>query len=106
MAETAADKAGIPGLIDALAVFIKQEQAKVRSEESISSKCQKKDNSSWARKYPIPIHGSIITWRAKRDDRGQVQYEHQAVRMHLTGKKVKMAGDMTMYGYKNILQGQ
>ena len=42
----AADNAGVPGLIDALAVFIKQEQAKAKGIESASNERQKKDNSS------------------------------------------------------------
>ena len=60
LAETAANKAGVPGLIDALAVFIKQKQAKVRGEASASNKHQKKNNLSGIRKYPIQIDGSII----------------------------------------------
>ena len=26
--------------------------------------------------------------------------------MHLTGRRVRMAGNVTIYGYKNILRGQ
>ena len=26
--------------------------------------------------------------------------------MHLTSRKARMVGDVTMYGYKNILRGQ
>lgn len=80
MAETAADKAGVPELINALAVFIKQERAKVKGVESASNERRKEDDSSWARKYPIQIYGSITTWKAKGNDGGQVQYERQAVR--------------------------
>ena len=87
LAETVADKAGVPGLIDALAVFIKQEQAKVRGKESASNERRKKDDSSWARKYPIQIHGSIIMWRAKGDNREQVQCERQAVRCAFNWQK-------------------
>ena len=64
LAETAADNAGVPGLIDALAVFIKQEWAKARGVESACHERQKKDDSSWARKYLIQIHGSVITLKA------------------------------------------
>ncbi len=74
-----ADKAGVPGFIDALAVFIKQEQAKAREVGNVGDERHKKTNSSWARKYPIQVHGSITTWKAKGDDRGQVQYERQAM---------------------------
>ena len=87
MAETADDNAGIPGLIDALAVFIKQEQTKARGIESACNKRQKEDDSSWARKYPIQIHGSIITWKAKGDDGGQVQFERQVVRFAFNWQK-------------------
>ena len=80
MAEIAANKAGVPGLMDVLAVLIKQKRAKVKGEESVSNECRKKDNSSWARKYPIWIHGFIIMWRAKGDNGRQVQYERQEVR--------------------------
>ena len=59
LAETAADKAGISGLVDALAVFIKQERAKVKGVESTLNKRRKNDDSSWAGKYPIQIHGFI-----------------------------------------------
>ena len=61
LAETAADKTGVSGLVDALAVFIKQEQAKVKRVESTPNKRCKDDNSSWAGKYFIQIHGSIAT---------------------------------------------
>ena len=53
LAETAADNVGVPGLINTLAVFIKQEQAKVRDIESAFNKRQKKDDSSWTKKYLI-----------------------------------------------------
>ena len=87
MAETAANETGVPGLIDALAVFTKQKQAKVRGEESASNKRRKEDDSSWVRKYTIQIHGSIITWRVKENNRGQVQYERQAVRYTFNWQK-------------------
>ena len=61
LAKTAADKTGVPGSADALAVFIKQEQAKVKGVESTPNKRSKNDDSSWASKYPIQIHGSIAT---------------------------------------------
>lgn len=80
LAETVADKANVPGLIDVLAVLIKQERAKVRGVESASDERRKENDSSWARKYSIQIHDSITTGKAKSDDRGQVQYEHQAAR--------------------------
>ena len=53
LAETAADKGGIPRLVDALAVFIKQERAKIKGVESTLNKRRKNDNSSWPGKYPI-----------------------------------------------------
>ena len=79
MAETAADNSGVPGLVDALSVFIKQERAKVKEIESTLNKHCKDDNSSWAGKYPIQIHSSIATWKAKRDNGRQMQYKCQAV---------------------------
>ena len=80
LAETVADKADDPGLVDALAVFIKQERAKVKGVESTLNKRRKDDDLSWAGKYPIQIHGSIATWTAKGDDGGEMQYERQTVR--------------------------
>ena len=80
LAETAADNAGVSGLMDTLTVFIKQERAKARSLESTCNKRQKEDDSSWARKYLIQIDVSIITWKAKGNDGGQVQYERQIMR--------------------------
>ena len=50
LAETAANKAGVPRLVDALAVFIKQERAKVKRVESALNKHRKNDNLSWAGK--------------------------------------------------------
>ena len=46
LAETEADKAGILGLVDALAVFIKQEQAKIKGVESTRDRRHKDKNSS------------------------------------------------------------
>ena len=54
-----ADKIGVLKFIDALAVFIKQEQAKVRSVDNVGNKQYKEANLSWVKKYPIPVHGSI-----------------------------------------------
>ena len=51
--ETVVDKIGVSGLIDILAVFIKQKRAKAKGEENVFNKCQKEDDLSWARKYPI-----------------------------------------------------
>ncbi len=73
------DKAGVPGFIDALAVFIKQEQAKARGVDNVGDKRRKKADSCWVRKYPIQVHDSITTWKAKDDDGGQVQYKRQAM---------------------------
>ena len=87
MAETAADNAGVPGLIDALAIFIKQERAKARCVESASNERRKKDDSICAREYSMQIHGSIITWKAKRNDGGQLQYERLAVRCAFNWQK-------------------
>ena len=53
LAEIAADKAGVPGLVDALAVFVKQKQAKVKEVENTPHKCRKDENSSWGSKYTI-----------------------------------------------------
>lgn len=44
MAETAADKASVTELIDTLAVFIKQQQAKVKRIKNMLKKCCKDDN--------------------------------------------------------------
>ena len=38
------DKAGIPGFINALAVFIKHEQAKAKNVDNVSNKLCKKAN--------------------------------------------------------------
>ena len=46
LVEIVVDNTNVPGLIDALAVFIKQKRVKAKGVESISNKCQKKDNSS------------------------------------------------------------
>ena len=54
-----ANKASIPRFVDALAVFIKQKRAKVKRVKSMLNKPYKVDNSSWAGKYLIQIHGSI-----------------------------------------------
>ncbi len=75
MAGTAADKVGVPGLIDALAVFIKQEQAKARRVDNVGDEQYKEANSSWAKKYSIQVHASITTWKAKGDNGRQVQYK-------------------------------
>ncbi len=80
MAGIAADKASIPGFIYALTVFIKQEQAKARGVDNIGDEQRREANSSWAKKYPIQVHGSIATWKAKSDNRRQVQYKRQAMR--------------------------
>lgn len=69
MAEKTVDKTGISRFIDALAVFIKQEQAKARSEENARDKQRKENNSSWAKKYPIQLHGSIIMWKVKGENK-------------------------------------
>lgn len=53
LVKTAADKANIPGLVNVLAVFIKQERAKVKEVENTLNKCRKDENSSWAGKYSI-----------------------------------------------------
>ena len=68
LAETAADKAGIPGFIDALAVFIKQERAKARGIGNARDEQHKEADSSWVKKYPIQVHGSITTRKAKGDN--------------------------------------
>ncbi len=80
LAETAADKASVPRFIDALAEFIKQKRAKAREVNNVGDVRYKEANSSWARKYPIQVHDSITTWKAKVDNGGQVQYKRQAMR--------------------------
>ncbi len=79
MAGIAADKVDVLGFVDRLAVFIKQKRAKVKGVDNVGDKRRKEANLSWARKYPIPVHGSIMTWKTKGDDGRQVQYEHQTM---------------------------
>ncbi len=50
---TVADKADVSRFIDALAVFIKQDRAKVRGVDNVGDKRRKEADSSWTRKYPI-----------------------------------------------------
>ena len=69
MAGTAADKAGILGFIDVLAIFIKQEQAKARGVENAKDEQRKEANSSCVKKYPIQVHVSITMWKAKCDNK-------------------------------------
>lgn len=45
--------------MDALVVFLKEEQAKVKGVENTLDKHYKDNNSSWAGKYFIQIFGSI-----------------------------------------------
>lgn len=59
--KTIANKSNILGLINALAVFIKQEQAKSKMVENTLDKCRKNDNLCWIVKYSIQIHSSIAT---------------------------------------------
>ena len=70
LAETAVDKAGVPGFIDALAVFTRQERAKARGVENAGDERRKEVDSSWSKKYPIQVHDFITTWKAKGDNRG------------------------------------
>ena len=56
-----ADKAGILGFIDALAVFIKQEQAKAKGIKNAEDEQYKEADLSWAKNYPIQVHSSITT---------------------------------------------
>lgn len=79
MAGTVADKVGVLGFIDALAVFIKQEQAKPRGVENAGEKQCKEANSSSGRNNPIQVYISITTWKAKSDNEEQVQYEYQEI---------------------------
>ncbi len=79
MVRTAADKTGVLGFIDVLAVFIKQEQAKPRKVYNVANKQLKEANSSWARKYLIQVDGSITKWKAKDDDGRQLQYKRQVI---------------------------
>lgn len=54
-----ADKDNVSELVDALIVFIKQDQAKVKEIKSMRDGYCKDDNSSWVGKYSIQIHSSI-----------------------------------------------
>ncbi len=58
---TMADKTGVLGFIDALAVFIKQERVKARRVDNVGDKRHKEADLSWAEKYAIQVHGSITT---------------------------------------------
>lgn len=75
MAKTIADKIGAQGVIDALAVFIKQKQAKAKGEENTKDKQHKETNSIWAKQYLIQVHGFITIWKAKSDNKRQVKYK-------------------------------
>lgn len=57
--ETTANKAGVLGLVDFLAVFIKQKQAKIKEIKSTLNKHCKNNNSRWISKYLIQIYGFI-----------------------------------------------
>ncbi len=54
LAETATDNAGVTGLMDALAVFIKQERAKARGVESECNERRKKKRLNLGKEIPYP----------------------------------------------------
>lgn len=57
--EIVVNKVGVPKLMDALAVFIKQERDKVKRIKNIPIKHHKDNNSRWASLYPIQIYSFI-----------------------------------------------
>ncbi len=89
LAGITADKVGIPGFIDALVVFIKQKQVKVKGIDNVENEQCKEANSSWARKYPIQIYDFITTWKAKGNDKGQVQYKCQEMQCTFEWQKLE-----------------
>lgn len=62
----------VPGFIEALVIFIKQKQAKVKRVENAGDEQCKEANSRWAKKYPIHVHGFITIWKVKNDNSGQI----------------------------------
>lgn len=72
LAEIAANKAGVPGFIDRLVVFIKQKWAKAKEKKNAGDEQYIEADSSWPRKYLIQLHNSITIWKAKGANRGQV----------------------------------
>lgn len=43
------------------------------------NKRYKEDDSNWVDKYLIQIHGFIAMWKAKKYDREELKYKHQAM---------------------------
>lgn len=84
-----ADKVNISGFIDALAIFIKQKRVKAREVDNIGDEQRKKADLSQARKYPIQVHSFITTWKAKGDNKKQVQYKHQTMQCVFEWQKSK-----------------
>ena len=70
-------------------MFIKQEPAKDKEVENTCNGRCKDDDSSWADKYPIQIHSLIATWKAKGDNRREMQYKHQEVQCAFEWQKTK-----------------
>lgn len=71
--------------------------------ESTLNERYKDDNLSWAGKYPIQIHGSIAMKKIKEDNKREMRYKCQTVQYTFEWQKARMVGNVTMYGYKNIL---
>ena len=79
MAEIAADKAGFLGLLDALAVFIKQKRAKIKELKNTLNKYYKDDNSNWASKYLYPDPWFHSYTEDHKNNKKEIQTKRQAV---------------------------
>lgn len=106
LAKIVTDKTNIPGLVDALTVFIKQEQAKVKGIENMCNGYYKDDNSSQADKYSIQIHSSIAIQKIKKIIKEKYNTNARQCNKYLNNKRAKITGNMTIYEYKNIIQAQ
>lgn len=79
MAGKAADKAGIPRFTNALMVFIKQEQIKVKVvKNTLNNRC-KNDDLGWANKYLVWIYDFIAMWKIKSVNEREIQYNCKVV---------------------------
>lgn len=65
MIETIANKTGILKLVDALAIFIKQEYVKIKGVKNTFNKYYKNNNLIWVSKYSIQIYSFIAMWKTK-----------------------------------------
>lgn len=61
MAKITVDKFSVPEFIGKLVVFIEKTLVKEKKIESVRKKQYKKIKLSWAKKYLIKVHYSIIT---------------------------------------------